>query len=406
MVGVTAFPALASPALAPLWHAAHDRLSSGRRVSRVRVGPLTDEQRAALADLLGLDRLPGEYTTVSLSTVDDLLRESVGAGVTAVVTDLLGPLDDRAGHRARAAEERDALWAWLADHEVVTGQPALAEWVAALRRVGLIGGSVPRTRAELERALRVLARLPAEGAPLPVLAQDALDDPHGLDDGTRCAGLVLRALAIIYGAEAATDASARRALWARAGVAEDELSSVVLAAGLAPSGPDLASRLLRLCSEAGQAAALTLRQVRSATSFTAAPNDVWVVENPSVLAVALARFGAECPPLVCTSGWPNGAGILLLRRLAAAVSALHYHGDFDGEGIRIAAHVLARTGATAWRMSTADYLAALSESKSGPAIGRISEAPWDRDLAGAMRTHGVAVPEERVVDLLLAELAR
>ncbi|HEY4006944.1 MAG TPA: hypothetical protein VGM60_17405, partial [Pseudonocardia sp.] len=48
----------------PLWRAAHQRLSSGQPVSAVQVGPLSDEQRGALADLLGLSRLPPEHTSV------------------------------------------------------------------------------------------------------------------------------------------------------------------------------------------------------------------------------------------------------------------------------------------------------------------------------------------------------
>ena len=63
--------------------------------------------------------------------------------------------------------------------------------------------------------------------------------------------------------------------------------------------------------------------------------------------MALARFGRRCPPIAVTSGWPNSAVILLLQKLSAAGSRLHYHGDFDGEGLRIAAAVVARTGASA-----------------------------------------------------------
>ncbi len=40
------------------------------------------------------------------------------------------------------------------------------------------------------------------------------------------------------------------------------------------------------------------------------------VEVTSVMTMALRRFGARCPPLVCTAGWPTGAGILLLSMLA------------------------------------------------------------------------------------------
>lgn len=61
------------PELAPLWQAVHNRLSSGRPVSRVRFGPLDGRQRAALADLLGISKMPGEYPVVSLPELDQIL---------------------------------------------------------------------------------------------------------------------------------------------------------------------------------------------------------------------------------------------------------------------------------------------------------------------------------------------
>lgn len=55
---------LGAPALMPLWKAVHDRMSSGRQVSRVKAGPLDEEQRSAVADLPG----------TGSSEVDDLRR--------------------------------------------------------------------------------------------------------------------------------------------------------------------------------------------------------------------------------------------------------------------------------------------------------------------------------------------
>jgi len=394
------------PELAPLWQAVHDRLSSGRPVSRVRIGPLDGQQQNALADLLGLPRLPGEYPMVSLAALDQVLIESVGAGTRQVVAELIGPLGDLARDRERAQAGRAQLWAWLADHPVVSAQPALAPWISAVRRAGLAGGSAPRTREELSQALRVLAELPASGIPLPVLADRVLGDTHALDEGTRCAGLVLRALAAIYDVTPPANAQERRALWERAGVADDELSAVVLAAGIRAEGDGVAAQILRVCAEAGQAAALTLGHLR-ASDWTAGPAEVWVFENPSVLAVALARFGRRCPPMVVTSGWPNSAVILLLQKLAAAGSQLHYHGDFDGEGLRIAAAVVARTGAVPWRMTSADYLNAVSAGavSAGPPVGRMSDVPWDAYLAAHLAEVGSTVPEERVTADLLDDIA-
>ncbi|MFC4081702.1 TIGR02679 family protein [Amycolatopsis samaneae] len=371
-------------------------------MSRVKVGPLDAEQRAAIADLLGSERLPGEYATITLDKLDQALREVTGLGTRDVVAKLVGPVGDRADERRRAVAEREELWGWLAGHPVVAAQPALADWVAGVRRAGLIEKSAVRTREELQRALRVLGELPAAGVPLPVFADVVLGETHALDEGTRCAGLVTRALAAIYDVAPPVDAPERRALWERAGIADDELSSTVLAAGLRLRGDDVVSRILHACAEAGTAAVLTLQQLRAAESREA-PEQVWVFENPSVLTLALDRFGTACPPIVCISGWPSSAGILLLRRLGEAGAQLRYHGDFDGEGLRIAANVAARTGAVPWRMTSADYLAAAGD---GPPVGRVTAAPWDAELAGHLVRVGKTVPEERVASALLDEMGQ
>jgi len=387
--------------LAPLWRAIHDRLSSGRAVSRVKIGPLDLGQQTALADLLGLARLPGEYATVSLPQVDGVLIDSVGVDAHAVVSRLIGPVADRAGDRARADAERAEFWAWLVAHPVVRAQPVLATWEHDIKRSGVVGGSVPRTRELLAKALNVLAELPTPGDPLPVLADRVLKDTHALDDDTRLSALVLRALALIYDMPPPVNAQERRALWERAGVADDELSNVVLAAGIAPAGDDIASQILRACAGRGHVAALTLSQLRASPLDQGIPAQVWIFENPSMLAVALARFGRRCPPIVVTAGWPNSAAIALLSKLAAADALLRYHGDFDGEGLRIAANVAARTGAIPWRMTSQDYLAAVAE---GPAVGRVTPVPWDADLAAELTRAGVTVPEERLAADLLGAL--
>ncbi|WP_033263446.1 TIGR02679 family protein [Amycolatopsis vancoresmycina] len=381
----------------------HARLSSGLPVRRIKVGPLDLDQRTAVADLLGSARLPGEHVDITLAKLDELLLDRTGLTTREVVAQLVGPIGDRAAERRRATDRRTALWDWLAAHPVVTAQPALAGWVGGIRRAGLIDGSVSRTKEELEKVLKVLGELPAAGRPLPSFADDVLGDTHALDEGKRCANLVLKALVAIYDVPPPVGAPERRAVWERAGIADDQLSSTVLAAGLRIGGDDLVGSILDICADAGVAATLTLQQLRTKPRLTGAPAEVWIFENPSVLTVALERFGASCPPLVCTSGWPSSAGILLLNRLHEAGSTLHYHGDFDGEGLRIAANVVARTGAVPWRMTSADYLAAVAD---GPSVGRVTDVPWDPRLAGQLAETGKTVPEERLAVVLLDEIAR
>ncbi|AIA00566.1 hypothetical protein SAZ_00635 [Streptomyces noursei ZPM] len=401
---------LRRPELLPVWQTLHDRLSSGRPITRVRLGPLDETQREALADLLGLDRLPDARPSVALARLEEAVTELSGCTVREVVAALVGPLGDRAGERRRQEDERAGLWTWLAGHDTVRAQPALADWAASCRASGLVGGSVERTRTLLTDALTVIAEFPGQAEPLPVFAARVLNGhAHALDDGVPLSTLVLRALAILYDTAPPQSAAERRALWSRAGVADDELSSTVLLGGLRPAGDGLLARVARLCTEAGQAASLTLAHVRSPGELTLpatpAPLVVHVVENPSILALALRHFGSNCPPLVCTSGWPNSAAIQLLRLLAHQGAVLRYHGDFDGEGIRIAAYVLEKTGAHPWRMTAADYRSAVVCHTHGPQPGRITGAPWDPELAEAMAEHDIAVVEELVADVLLEDLA-
>ncbi|MGP3636017.1 TIGR02679 family protein [Streptomyces sp. 24-1644] len=393
------------PELTPLWQAFHTRLSAGQQVTRVRTGPLDEAARSALADLLGLDRLPGPQPTVALARLDEALLDSCGEDTRSVVATIVGPLGDRAADRASDTADRAALWEWLATHPVVLAQPALGVWVAAVRRSGLIGGSVPATRRALGDALGVLAGLPACGEPLPVFATRILDDSHALDDGTRLSSLVLRALSALYGVPAPETAADRRALWSRAGLADDALSTTVLTAGMHPTGRGPVAHCLAAFSAAGHATHLTLAQLRDPGELHFPRTTVHITENPSIPALALQRFGSACPPLVCTSGWPNSAVVLLLDRLTEAGAPLRYHGDFDGEGLRIAAHVLARSTATLWRMSAADFLAAHLRAPSGPPAGRITDAPWDAGLAPALAARGTAVLEEHVAEELLTDLA-
>ncbi|MCH0561290.1 TIGR02679 family protein [Streptomyces sp. MUM 16J] len=400
---------LRRPELRPLWHTVHDRLSSGRPVTRIRLGPLDEAEREALADLLGLDRLPAPRPSFPLAQLEEAVTELTGRTVRETVTELVGPLGDRAGERRRQERERAGVWAWLAGHDTVRAQPALAAWASSCRAVGLVGGSPDRTRAQLTDALTVLAELPAQAEPLPVFAARVLNGhAHALDDGTALSTLVLRALATLYDTAPPQSAADRRALWTRAGVADDDLSATVVVGGLHPAGDGTLARVARVCAQAGQAASLTLAQVRAPGEFVLATEPapvVHAVENPSILALALRRFGRDCPPLVCTSGWPNSASIRLLRLLADRGATLRYHGDFDGEGIRIAAYLLDKTQARPWRMTAADYRAAVARAPHGPGPGRLTDAPWDLELTRAMTDHGTAVVEELVADILLADLA-
>jgi uncharacterized protein (TIGR02679 family) len=390
------------PELAALWRVLRDRLERTEGpVRTLRVRLPTQEERLAVADLLGLDRMPGKTTTVSVARLDTVLAE-LGLDTQAVVEAVGGPLRLLAAERREAAAARAELWTWLAGHSVVAAEPALLPWVDHARSVGLTDGSPEATRMLLSQALAMLAALPGGGGPLPELAARVCGDPHALDDGRRLSGYVLRALACRYDEPVPVSAAERRALWQRAGVACDALSVSVLTAGLRPAGNGGLAQTCRLWSDAGHAARLTLAQVRTVAALDAGAARVWVVENPAIVAATLDRFGPSCPPIVCTAGWPNTAVSELLLLLTATARP-YIHADLDGDGLRIAAYVIARTGGQPWRMTAADYLAAAPAAGRPP--GRVSDVPWDERVAAVMRKRNVAVPEELVAARLLKDMA-
>ncbi len=406
-------------ALMPLWQMLHRRYerAGGRPVRRVRIPVSNGVERQWLADLLGLERLPHNHVIVSVEKLDAILDQAVaGLDTRTAVEFLCGPIDDVLALRQTAVLAREGLWRWLEDHPVVCAEPALAQWADDMRRTGIVGGSLQRTQAELRQALTVLAALPADGSSLPAFAQRTCGDPHALDDNTRLSNRVLRAVAILRDQPMPADAESRRSLWDAVGVACDALSTAVLVAGLRPLVDGPLGATLTAWADAAQAAWVTLAQLRtprpavreedlmiSVLHPTALPvagrERVWVVENPSVVAEALRRFGVACPPLVCTSGWPTGAAIQLLRDLAAGGARLRYHGDLDGEGVRIAAHVMQRTRAVPHAMSAEDYRR--HAPSEGPPVGRVTDAPWDQSLSREMHTRRIAVTQEQVCDELL-----
>ncbi|MBL4844518.1 MAG: TIGR02679 family protein, partial [Planctomycetes bacterium] len=225
-----------------------------------------------------------------------------------------------------------------------------------------------------------------------------------LDFGTSLGALALRLAAALGEHEGLGDALGRREAWASVGVLLDELSAPVLVLNLRAEDDTFSGRQLALHAESGEPARLSARQLlRQPPRFSLVQTGarVFVCENPNVVAVAADRLGPDCAPLVCTEGQPATALRLLLDRLVAAGVQLVYHGDFDGDGLRIADLILRRHGARPWRFTALDYVLTAGGSEL---LERPASASWDPALESALRCAKRAVPEERLLDDLLRDL--
>lgn len=360
----------------------------------VHLRGLTTDQRAAVDRLLGV-RSRGATVGVALDRLDGLLQARLGRRLESVVTDLVGPVRDRPAERSAL----DAQWSRLIGHPAVARHPTLEAWLTTTR-----WRSLPD---DLVAALDVLDRLPQ---PARVgrtrLAGRILHDAHALDPDQPAGRLVLSALA--FRAElsvAELRAADRRRLWADQGVLSDETSSTVLTLGLRPLPAGPITEAAARWADSGTPLPVPLVAVQAEPWQVAPGTLVSVCENPSVLAAA-AGTGAA---MICVEGRPRLAATLLLQALAAGGSQLRYHGDFGAGGISIANGIIGGLDAAPWQMGAGDYRSALERAAGGrlrPLRGPVPDACWDPELAPAVRSAGVEVEEELVVDLLLADLER
>jgi uncharacterized protein (TIGR02679 family) len=396
---------LARPGLAPIVDELARRLAEGSDPTRLTLRDLPLSSRQAIADLLGMDRLPGHDFRLAADRLRESLNLDAAETLRVLVERLRGPLPDRPAERAAGRSARADLWSWL-DQEVAaldlgTGPGRLAAWVTAVRAAGVRGG-IELRRRRLERAVAVLRALPGNGDSLASFANDHTGDSHALDHGSSLSTLVLDAVAVAVAQPRPIGAEAARSLWESVGVVPDPLSSTVLALGIPGGNGTALRRWLRDAASAGEPVVLTLAQLRRwPVAALPAGTQVYVVENPS-LVVEASSGRWDGPPVVCSSGRPTVATITLLRALTARGAQALQHADFDPAGLSITAWLSRHAGTIPWRMGAADYAAQMGRS-SAPVTEPVPPTPWDPALQGLMERERKAVYEEQVrADLLTA----
>ncbi|MFA6286105.1 MAG: TIGR02679 family protein [Opitutaceae bacterium] len=372
----------------------------------------TDEERRAHAQLLRLTtlsrapRLRYELTAIA----DALQRAGATSGWPDILELLCGPIPLSTLATQAATVAWTALWLTQRAQLDAAPFPAHIDWLEALRRDGalkrLAAGDADTANHLLQQAVVLLRALPlSTDQPLAHVAAHYGGDSHALDLDQPLANLVLRGLALRTNHPLPQRTEERRALWAEFGVVCDELSAPVLTFNLGITGDAALAHLVTQATAAVQPLHLSTRLLWSTSwkSLTC-PSQVFIFENPTMIALAATRLGSACPPLVCVDGEPKTAARLLLRALSEGGTKLHYHGDFDWGGMAIAGRVLRDFGATPWYFDADAYLAA------GTKIGRSLQGspvttPWSTSLHQLMIDTGKAYDEEALADDLLVNLS-
>jgi len=382
----------------------------------LQLSQLNAAESEALSLLTGRPPRTARSIRLDITAIGTALR---AAGICDSLREALERLDGPIIHLAAARAAQQAAWSRLIHAH---GRDArLQAWLCTEAATGLLKRLAQQdtdvAHTLLRQADAVLRCLPAAGLTRAQLAARQLGDAHGLDAGRPVGTLVLAAWRNAeLAATAAETGHARRResddpaqseqrvgerardTWARAGVLVNELARPALVLNL----PGMAA------SCPGEPAYLSLRQLlRAPLVWPVAGMEVFVCENPNLLAISADRLGARCAPLVCTDGMPAAAQRTLLNQLLQHGAKLCYHGDFDWPGLRIAHHVITHWQARPWRMSADDYDAAV---RTAPHAQRNLEpvefvASWDPSLTARMRAQGLSIAEEAVADMLMEDLA-
>lgn len=413
---------LADPGLARILTIFRERwVRYGRTAGRVRLESW-DEVHAVSA-LTGSQTLrPGSILTAE--TLEAALRETrFGCDLRYALEihfeEPIVTLEERREAKRRAWEETRASLERILDEAPipVDTRTRLRSWlVDDTRELQRRHTQDPaRLLREFGAAVRAIAHLPGPDRPdkivaLAVLATRALGDPHALDANAPAASLFDRALAHLHPEVAdahARGAEGRDELLAAAGIARDRTSPKVDAFGLLSADPGLAWLTEHPLTT------FTLRALEAlrGRGLHAARNTAFVVENPAVFDQIVERLAEvpadERPTVVCTNGWLNLADRLLLRELTRNGTRIRYSGDFDANGLAIAATVLHgfAPAAELWRMTPNDYLAALGAE--GPMLDANAFRTGARiapDLVQEMQRHGRAAYQEAILGRLMVDL--
>ncbi|MFC5060903.1 DUF2399 domain-containing protein [Actinomycetospora atypica] len=374
---------------------------------------------SAVLDRRGLDHrgwvsLPDDVPTTVRARLKEIARGRSSArlhlaaldrGLAAHRTDLIALLDEAGCPPAGRREARDADRDRRRVRDVALDAEARARlgdepWVQAW--VGEVRSRVPDDEAARDLVGKVARVLALAGSPgersRGEVAAQAVRWAHDLDRGGAYRRPVGLALALRAGAGHWDDPQ----VWAAAGMPGDLVATPVLTWALPLLGDGLATAV-RAATAAGAPMPLTVLSLRAMPVEVPPGTVVTSVENPRLLEAAVQQ--GRTAPMLCTAGNPTSAPLLLIRRLLAAGAQVRHHGDFDPDGVAITAR-LAALGVVPWRMTAADYTAALAAAdldgvELRPVGGPVPETSWDPDLRRVMSR---GVDEERVMDGLLGEL--
>lgn len=388
----------------------------GRPAGQICLSDATEAEYEAAHDFFG--RAFAAPLHFKVKTFDEALQQTKFQGVT--LKDLL---EVYFGITIQTKKELQVLAEYdfsqmLARVSSEARSKACRDWLSSLSgkndgvpllRKSMADGSAEPALRQACRGIDWLETHPNNSVRLAVLSAHATSDPHALD-GNRLSGkLFLHALAFCRECAFPSDAEERDLLYYNGGVLCDSISSSVTQIGLILCGEHGEHPAFHAFRARHESCTLTLMNL-GVLSYGSSPSGrAYLVENQMVFAQLCDQSKRFHSPLICTSGQPQVAVLRLLDLLASSGTQLYYSGDFDAEGLAIAARLMARFPALLhpWHMEIEDYMRARSEIKLSESRLQLLQGMTVPELiptTSAIFTQKCAGYQELLLPFLLADL--
>lgn len=246
---------------------------------------------------------------------------------------------------------------------------------------------------------------------LAVLAARLTGNPHYFDRAGTAGTVFVQALCCWLNREMPKNAQETTALYFRGGILTDDVSSTVIAFGLHLETERGLHPALEGFIKEKEPCVIALSNLAGVRRAYGDCKYVFAVENEMVFSHMADELKDTPAALVCVSGQPRVAALVLLDLLAAEGMILFYAGDLDPEGMGIADRIWKRHPECVrlWHMAPEDYVKSCSEERIEEgrlaALRKLS-SPLLCATARLIEQKKYAGYQERLLDEMVEEVRR
>lgn len=220
----------------------------------------------------------------------------------------------------------------------------------------------PSFKSTVATLARAIERLPHDYERLPMFSQRVTGNPHSFDLSTELGKLWIYILHVKReGGHTSppNDTESVNELLQEYKLLRDDITNYVTVANILAETKHQIHPMWQAAADTSSVMNVPLREllaIKNAYPKNTNSKDVWIVENSGVYSSLLDAVPEA--PLLCTHGQFKLAALKLMDILVEYGCILHYGGDFDPEGVAIAARLRERYPGKVvlWRMDRESYL--------------------------------------------------